>query len=403
MFKEGVPKALKRVQGAGRLASVGIRKSNSPWVVLLITLLLYGTFVQSYLKAQGGDVTAFIVAGSRFTDPDRTLTPLKILPGAGYDGQFYYALALKPNTVIRSQGGVRLDNPPYRQQRILYPFLSWLLAGAGRPERVLWAMVWVNLLGLGWIGWFGARWAQWMGRHALWGVAVPLFPGFLLVLARDLTEIVELAFLCAAVWAYVGNRHSRAAFCLMLAVLAKETALVVVLAAGICTLLSVTGRLYRPRWRFVAWPILAYGAWQIWIWRVWDAFSFSRRTVAFNVGAPLSLWQRVLHHLQAAPPTLQRLWIIELVSLGAFALWVWWAIFRSRAPVLVKVAWGIYFLLGLTLRHFLGGDWAFLRAMSEFYVLGAFILLGARTGAIRLFTPAIGWGWVCLALDVLAR
>lgn len=379
------------------------KRGNSPWVVVLLTLVLYSTFVRSYLKAHDGDITAFIVVGSQFVDVDRTLAPLKIFPGTGYDGQFYYVLALKPNTVIRSQGGVMLDNPPYRQQRVLYPLIAWLAAGGGKPERVPWAMVTVNVLALGWMGWFGARWAQWMGRHAFWGLAVPLFPGFLLTLARDLTEIVELAFLCAALWAYVRERHTCAALGLALAVLAKETALGIVLAAGICALLSVTGRVYRPRWRFIVWPVLVYGAWQVWIWRVWGAFSFSRRAVAFNVGAPMGLWQRILQHLQAAPAHLQRVWTIELAALGVFALLVLGAVFLSRAPVLVKVAWGIYLLIGFTLRHFLGGDWAFLRALSEFYVLGTFILFGVRTNLARCLTPTIGVGWIFLALDVLKR
>ncbi len=58
----------------GHWASRGARWSNSPWVALLLTLVLYGAFARGYLRAQGGDITAFILLGVR-TNLARLLTP----------------------------------------------------------------------------------------------------------------------------------------------------------------------------------------------------------------------------------------------------------------------------------------------------------------------------------------
>ena len=46
----------------------------------------------------------------------------------GHDGQFYYRFALNPFTSKITEYGVTLDAPAYRQQRILYPAVTWALA-----------------------------------------------------------------------------------------------------------------------------------------------------------------------------------------------------------------------------------------------------------------------------------
>ena len=42
---------------------------------------------------------------------------------------------------------------------------------------------------MGVLGLLGGLAAQEAGRHALWGLIVPGFPGFVMTLARDLSEI----------------------------------------------------------------------------------------------------------------------------------------------------------------------------------------------------------------------
>ena len=117
----------------------------------------------------------------------------------GYDGQFYYRLSLDPFTTRNTDFGVTLDDPAYRQQRIFYPFLVWMFSGGGRFGVPL-QMIVVNFVALIWIGWIGANFAQRVHRHAWWGLLFPLYPGFILSLSRNLTEILQTALLLSALY-----------------------------------------------------------------------------------------------------------------------------------------------------------------------------------------------------------
>ena len=49
---------------------------------------------------------------------------------SGYDGAFVYRLALDPFTEQPVAHGITLDNPSYRQQRIVLPLVAWLADAA---------------------------------------------------------------------------------------------------------------------------------------------------------------------------------------------------------------------------------------------------------------------------------
>lgn len=379
---------------------------DRPLIVLCLAGLLYGGYIVQRLERYGGDVTAFIVAGEKFIEPEKLTRPVLTQGRDGYDGQFYYALAMNPLPEIRTVRGVSMDVPAYRQQRILYPFLVWLFSLGGRSWLVAEMMVLVNWAALCWLGWLGAIYARSLGRHALLGLVVPLFPGFLMSLSRNLTEIVESAFLCAALVAYARHRHGRASLYLGLAVLGKETALVTVAAVGVCFGLSLVMRTFRPRWHLMALPVFLYAAWQAQIRYTWGRFSVTPRIVTLSVNVSATAAnpiQRLLRILANAPPDLQRLWSIELAALAVLAVVVILTLLWSHAPLLYKVAWGMYLALGLSLQHFYGGDWAFLRALSEFYVLSVMILLAARGRWNVALPPLALWGWFSLAANVVKR
>lgn len=139
----------------------------------------------------------------------RAPSDLVVVRGNGYDGQFYYRLALDPADLARRAFGIELDSAS-RLGRIGYPALAWLLSGGGRPFLVPAALVLANLIGLGILGWSGARVALDSGRHALWGLVAPAYWGYLWSLGRDLTEILAAALLTGLVavrhhqWLLVG-------------------------------------------------------------------------------------------------------------------------------------------------------------------------------------------------------
>src|ERR1700722_18068091 len=118
-----------------------------------------------------GDVTRFIDAGRSFVNPARAPGNLKIVPGSGYDGEFYYRLALDPANLHRTAFGITFDNAS-RGQRITYSALTWLVAGGGQRALVPVALVVVNIMGLGVLGWLGGMIARDAKRPAVYGLLI---------------------------------------------------------------------------------------------------------------------------------------------------------------------------------------------------------------------------------------
>jgi hypothetical protein len=99
-------------------------RTNSPWLTMLITAIVYLAFIVVRLEMHNGDASVFVVAGDRFVDAGQTPPDLMVRPTSdGYDGQFYYRLALDPFTKRVVDFGISLSNPVWRQQRIAYPLL----------------------------------------------------------------------------------------------------------------------------------------------------------------------------------------------------------------------------------------------------------------------------------------
>ena len=116
--------------------------------------MLAAAFVVARLAVVAhGDITRFIDVGSAFALVHHVPHGITIVPGGGYDGQFYYRLALDPANLHRTAYGITLDNG-YRIQRITYPVLAWLLA-AGQQAAVPYSLVAVNVVALGALAWLG--------------------------------------------------------------------------------------------------------------------------------------------------------------------------------------------------------------------------------------------------------
>jgi len=378
-------------------------KLDTPSATLLVVLGLYLAFFLARLADLGGDVSRFVVAGSRFTSVAEASSNLYVLRNSsGYDGQFYYRLAIDPFTGVVDDYGIRLDAPAYRQQRILYPLLAHT-AALGRAELVPMAMVAVNLLAAAFLGWLAGLVAQAWGRHALSGLALALYPGLILVFDRDLTELTESLFLTATLLALIRRESWLATTSLCLAVLAKETALgmvFAVFAAWIWAALRHSGD--GPRWHTWAIPGAVYVGWQAWIWHNWGAIALTKGVVRSNVQTSLSS-----AHLPAFADLLMRelpqrsLIACELLALIAFVVLALVALQPSRAPLTLKLAFLGYAALGAVIKHYWGGDWAFLRALSELWMIGATIILAWRSRLASYITPVTLASWCVLALHVI--
>src|SRR5574340_683359 len=119
---------------------------NSPWGPAALAVVAYGIFVLERLRLFHGDVSRFVAAGDTFfsAGPAAQVGLTVIHHNIGYDGQFYYLLALNPFGPHPALAGAMFERAAYRARRILYPFLIWLLTLGGHARFVPLAMLLVN-------------------------------------------------------------------------------------------------------------------------------------------------------------------------------------------------------------------------------------------------------------------
>jgi len=89
---------------------------------------------------------------------------------------------------------------------------------------------------------------------------------------------------------------------------------------------------------------------------------------------------------------------VELLAMAGFVVLVLVALWRSRASLHIKLTFLGYAALAVVITHYLGGDWAFMRALAELWMVGGAILLAARHRSVALLAPATLVSWCTLAL-----
>src|SRR5579871_2926670 len=155
----------------------------------VIIALVAGRVIRSHY-----DFSYFITAGSDFVDSSKTTSPITIRKGQGYDGQFFYRYALNPFNFSKTAYGVTVDHPPYRLQRIAYPFFAWLLSFGGVPSTVPVMLVLINILAFLGIAFFTVRFIIIMNGNPVSAYLPLLLAGIYMSLARDLSEVTEAFF-----------------------------------------------------------------------------------------------------------------------------------------------------------------------------------------------------------------
>jgi fluoride ion exporter CrcB/FEX len=360
-----------------------------PWVFGLVVMLAYLALVAPMLVRHHFDTSVFVLAGDRFVDAGLTPSPIIVARHSdGYDGQFYYRLALAPLLTETRAFGVTLDHPAWRAQRILLPLVAHGLA-LGQARFVPAALFAINLAGLFAIGFLAMRMAAARAWPMVVPVAIVAWPGLLAALTRDTTEILAGALLLAGMSAWLERRVVVCAVMLGLAALTRETSVLV--TGGL--LAAAVWRCWRPGaaarpWREVGWlgaalvPFLAWRAVVGWLWRE----SPQAHGMAHNVGWPLvglaeAVLSAVLGHAVGdgrAPRDL----VARAAALLGIGVITW---FCARiVPVAVRLlrggsaaaglAAGWVLVLGLMSVLTAGGPWveptAYFRAFTECWVVG---------------------------------
>jgi hypothetical protein len=320
-------------------------------------------------------------------------------PKPGYDGQFYFRLALNPFTDKKSEFGVTLDAPVVRHQRMLLPLFTWLIA-RGNPETTPFAMMAVNMGAIVGCALVGGLLLSGFGVSAWYGLLFSLYPGFAVSVGRFLTEPLALFMILLSLLMLVHRRHFAAAMILSLAVLARETSTLVV-AAGFFTWLS--GKIFpnrkigifQPGVSFWVFPTVCFFLWQFWLWNNWSSVLLDSENVA-KLGIPL------VGFFQAMAANMANLSLetgFYLIMGGGLVIYqVFICRWIRRFPLLLLVAWASYFMLAASTKTAVwSNSTSFLRISAELNILGLLAYLTVQKQPRKLFTFSWALAWTMAA------
>jgi hypothetical protein len=282
----------------------------------------------------------------------------------------------------------------------------------------------VNLAALVVAAVFAARLAHLLGRHPLTGLVLALPAGMPISLGRNLTEPLAWAAVLAGLWYARQRRWPPVAAALTVAVLARETSLVVV--AGLAA--AELGRWVVGRWvagrrrgeagpvradeggpvragdggpvwadeggpvRAVAWlavPVTVAVAWQLVLLRIWGVLPVRSGSSTNFGGRPLLGVLATVADGVPGPAVLTVVVTAERVGVLVLFGYAAWALVTRRAGVTggEAVAW----VLAVALSLAVGGwtsDVQFLRAANEGIGLSVLVALSdRRTGTGRGALP----------------
>jgi hypothetical protein len=266
---------------------------------LSITAVLLSAGLATVLAVRHGDVSGLIHAAPRWSDPAALPPEVRPFPaGQGYDGQFFYRMAVEPFSNADQVAGVRFDAPSLRASRLGYPIAVWI-ATLGTPRLVPWAMVAVNIIALAVAVTATGATLQRLGADPRGALVVLLLPGAVYGLSMNLADPVALACIAVGLWSSVCGRWLAAGLALAAAVVTRESALVAVVVLAVAGLLehcghlgtvrsrSATGRSHLGALVAMTLPIAAYLGVQLWVGRRFGATGFTQSGDA-NFAPPIS-------------------------------------------------------------------------------------------------------------------
>ena len=384
------------------------RVGITPWVVALAAMACYGIFlVIRVLVAGKGDVASLIILGHTFVNSSQL--PVKHLPqisGSGYDGQFYFRLALDPFDLKRSAMGITFDTP-YRPSRIGYPLLVFLLAGTDKGI-VPASMVYTNVLAIGATALAGSFLAADSKISPWWGLLLAGYFGFTFSIGRDLTEVSGTALVLAGLLFMRKEKWllATAAFCY--AVITRETATLVVFGIGLYWLwchrhiLSPRNKVMQspfpsylwiaPAFTYVGWGVVTYlNVHQVGI------QSDLAANLYFPLAAPIEALASRLSNLNGAA---------SLLWLGQAGVWAATQALaavqyrHSSAKPWEKIAWIVTAVISLSLSSEIWGNTNYLRSVSLAWVMAVLILWNSQLSRRFLGTIA-SIAWTLSALPLL--
>ncbi len=340
-----------------------------------------------------GSPAAFVVAGDVYVE--RGVAPLPaqyITAGSGYDGQFYFRMALAPLSREPVEHGIAFDIGAYRQQRILYPLLAYALS-VGNSEAVPWVLILINFAAVTGVAYIASAILAEHWQSPWWSVLIACYPGLQFAVVRDLTDVVALFCILSALRSQLAGRRAETILYLSLAALTRESTLLVALAMALhrAQAWTAAGKSQWHRELPYAIPFAIYAAWSQYCAAMWAQSPLTPGYQPF--GFPFRDLVEFVWTVLQAPSFHGVLWAVEaglLVSwlaLGAFAL------NRSPAPRIVKWSLVCYLPL-LACMNMWNEDWGFLRIAAPAFALSMLVLAPHAKSSRWVQASAAGWGLV---------
>lgn len=369
--------------------------------MIAVAALLLTELVVLKLAAHQFDASHFVMTGLPTCTVHGTPGPLTCPTqiNRGYDGQFFYRLALDPFTTKVTDFGITFDRPSYRHQRILLPLVAWALSGGGCPGTALFALLAINLLAGIALAATAANLAKSLGANPLWALGLALYPGFLISLARDLSEVAACSLLLGGIVLARQARWWWASVIFFLAALTRETTLVVpaalFLVQGIYFLRGLRSKdATGPKMATLvacAWPLVAFLGWQLLLMRVWG--------VAPALANRGTLLPPFVGLARFAVDAVRHLYVLDLIQVSlllATIVTTGLALFRSDVPPWEKIAWSLYALLAMCLsdQEHWNDQASYLRVTTELFLVSWPILLASK----RTLPRVLLGGWAALSV-----
>jgi hypothetical protein len=360
-----------------------------------------------------GHLSLFILVGSGptgFTQVNQL--PPGVMIGdpnaAGYDGQFYYRLALDPFNWNKTAFGITMDQS-YRYTRIGYPVLAWL-ASFGQHQLVPIALVVVNLLGVAAMAFLGGMFARDSGRHALWGLAFAAYFGLVISVGRDTAEPLAEACLLGGLLAYRRSKPVLASCLFAVGALTRETILLAPAAIAVTRLVAFARRRARPGLADLTWvvPAVAYGVLELAVHFVvkgeFPLLANGNRNLAVPFTAMVDALKLDLTHVNTAQLSPIDFALLEYATLGIVVVAGLAVLLVTIAPAHERLAFVFFVLqLGLLSSQIWTSTFGEGRSLIEPYLMALILLLATPRKYLSWRYLSLITACVVLALLVVAR
>jgi hypothetical protein len=339
---------------------------------------------------------------------------------AGYDGQFYYRLALDPFNWSKTAFGITMDQS-YRYTRIGYPFLAWLVS-LGQHRFVPVALVAINLLAVAAMAYLGGMFARDSGRHALWGLAFAAYFGLVISVGRDTAEPLAEACMLGGLLAYRRTRPVLATCLFTFGAITRETILFAPAAIAVIRLVDMARRGKRPGQQSrrtkgarpgladLTWvvPAVAYGIVELAVHFVvkgeFPLLANGSRNLAAPFTAMVDALKFEIRHINTAHLSPIDIALLEYATLGVFVLAGLAVLLVTSAPAHERLAFVFFVLqLGLLSSQIWTSTFGDGRSLIEPYLLALILLLATPRQYLswRYLGPIVAC--VAPALAVVAR